>query len=164
MTYFTNCTTQEELKKEYRRLCKELHPDNGGDAREFVEMRRQFEEIGKTETWRTFRNREGQTYTKDVHESPAEFMKTIEELLKLDGVIVEVCGSWLWITGETKQHKDAIKALGGRWSRNKAAWYIHREPYKKRSKKVYSLDEIRAYYGSETYTKKEEREALKESA
>lgn len=161
MTYFTNCTTQEELKKEYRRLCKELHPDNGGDAKEFVKMREEFEQIGNTEAWRTFKNKEGETYTKDVKESPAEFMATIEALLKLDGVIVEICGTWLWITGDTKPHKDEIKALGGRWSKNKNAWYIHREPFRKKSKSQLTLDDIRAMYGSERYEKKDELKQLK---
>lgn len=30
MKYFTNCETLEELRKEYKRLVKENHPDNGG--------------------------------------------------------------------------------------------------------------------------------------
>ena len=32
MKYFTNCTTLETLKKEYRRLCMLHHPDRGGDT------------------------------------------------------------------------------------------------------------------------------------
>ena len=32
MTYFENCKTAEELRKEFHRLAKELHPDNGGNA------------------------------------------------------------------------------------------------------------------------------------
>lgn len=30
MTYFTNVQTLEELRKEYKRLVKQNHPDNGG--------------------------------------------------------------------------------------------------------------------------------------
>ncbi len=33
MKYFTNCTTLEALKHEYRRLCMIHHPDRGGDTR-----------------------------------------------------------------------------------------------------------------------------------
>lgn len=32
MKYFTNCTTLEDLKKEYRRLTMLHHPDRGGDT------------------------------------------------------------------------------------------------------------------------------------
>lgn len=159
MRYFTNCKTQSDLKKRYRELCKKLHPDNGGNAAEFVEMQKEFEEAANGNAWRTFENASGETYTKDVNESPAEFMKTIETLLNLDGVNVEICGSWLWITGKTYNYKNTIKQLGGRWSKNKNAWYIHHEAYRKRSKKRMTLDEIRAIYGSTTF-KKEEREKI----
>lgn len=30
MKYFTNCKSLEELRKEYKKLVKENHPDNGG--------------------------------------------------------------------------------------------------------------------------------------
>lgn len=32
MTYFKNITTLEELRKEYKKLVKQNHPDNGGSA------------------------------------------------------------------------------------------------------------------------------------
>lgn len=32
MTYFKDITTLEELRKEYKRLVKINHPDNGGSA------------------------------------------------------------------------------------------------------------------------------------
>ena len=42
--------------------------------------------------------------------------------------------------------------LGFKWSHNKAAWYFHREPYRKRSKKSMTLDDIRRMYGSAHFT------------
>lgn len=154
MKYFKDCQTQEELKKQFREWCKKLHPDAGGDPAEFIAMREEFEKAAAGETWRTFKNKEGQTYTRpaaDVSESPAEFIFTIMELLKLEGVQVEICGTWLWITGDTWRHRETIKKLGGKWSKNKSAWYIHREKYRKHNKKVYTLEEIRGMYGSQTF-------------
>lgn len=43
MKYFEECRTAEELKEEYRRLCKELHPDRGGNKDEFQEMHKCYE-------------------------------------------------------------------------------------------------------------------------
>ena len=67
----------------------------------------------------------------------------------MDGIIIEVCGSWVWVTGNTREHKEELKALSFRWSSNKSAWYFHRDGYRKRSNKHMSLDDIRGFYGSE---------------
>lgn len=164
--YFNDCTTQDELKKRFRELCKKLHPDNGGSAAEFIAMKKEFDALEHDARWYTFKTRSGETYTKnraDVKESPAMFARAVETLVNLDGVIVELCGVWLWVTGNTKPHKETIKQLGGKWSKNKAAWYIHYEPFKKRSKKSVSLDRIRAMYGSKVFERGADREPLPEA-
>ena len=48
MRYFTNCKTAEELRKEFHRLAKELHPDNGGNAEDFKAMKAEFEKALET--------------------------------------------------------------------------------------------------------------------
>ena len=45
MKYFSAGLTPDELQREYRRLCKELHPDRGGNGRRFVEMRDEYQKI-----------------------------------------------------------------------------------------------------------------------
>lgn len=159
MRYFNECKTQEELKKEYRRLCKALHPDNGGNIEAFKEMQKAFEEAGKTTAWNTYTNSKGETYTKETTETPVDFMNIVNELINLHGVQLEICGTWLWVTGNTKEHKEIIKGTGCRYSKNKQAWYYHKEPYRKRSKKKLSMQDIRNMYGSETI-KKEEKKAI----
>jgi hypothetical protein len=41
-----------------------------------------------------------------------------------------------------------LKALNFKWHMKKSEWYLSPEDYKKRSKKNYELDEIRAMYGT----------------
>jgi len=41
--YFSECLDSGHARECYLRLCKELHPDTGADAREFVEMKRQYD-------------------------------------------------------------------------------------------------------------------------
>ena len=42
--YFTDCTDKEQVRQRYKKLAKELHPDVGGDEKEFQEMKRQYEQ------------------------------------------------------------------------------------------------------------------------
>ena len=57
--------------------------------------------------------------------TPEEFRQIIDLLMKLEGIEVELCGSWLWIGGNTKEHKDALKAAGCRWCSKKKLWSWH---------------------------------------
>lgn len=157
-TYFKSCKTAEELKKAYREIVKKLHPDKGGKKEDFQDMQNQFEKA-----WARLKDihqdKDGREYTKATDETAKEFMDIIETLINLTGVDVEICGSWIWVSGDTRQYREIFKKLKFRWSPKKSAWYYHREPYRKRSRRELSLDEIRGMYGSKKY-KKEEKERL----
>ena len=43
--YFENITTINDLKKEYRRLIKANHPDNGGDTWVMAAINNEYEEV-----------------------------------------------------------------------------------------------------------------------
>lgn len=45
MKYFTNCTTLDELKKEFRRLCMKHHPDRGGDTATMAAINAEYEDL-----------------------------------------------------------------------------------------------------------------------
>ena len=157
MKYFTNCKTAEELKKEYRTLAKKLHPDLGGDTEEFKIMQNEFEAM-----WERLKNvhtnSKGETYTKETTETPKEFIHITDVLTKLNRIEVEICGSWIWVSGNTKEHKEVLKSLKFRYANKKQAWYFHTEPYKKKSKRELTLDEIRDMFGSQKYNAKDEKE------
>ena len=67
----------------------------------------------------------------------------------LPGIKVELCGSWMWVTGDTRQHKETLKAAGYRFSGKKVAWYWHAPGYAKLTRRVWAMDEIRATFGSD---------------
>ena len=162
MKYFTNCKTAEELKKEYRRLAKELHPDLGGDTEEFKVMQNEFEKMWER-LKNVHKNSDGETYTKESTETAEEFIHIIEVLTPLKDILVEICGSWVWVSGNTKEHKDILKELKFKYAHKKQAWYYHTEPYKKKGKRELTLDEIRDMFGSQSYQKKPEKQlALQE--
>ena len=156
MKYFSKCKTAEDLKKEYRKLAKQLHPDLGGDTEEFKVMQNEYE-IMWERLKNSHTNSEGETYSKDTAETPHEFIHIIDVLTKLIDIEVEICGTWIWVSGNTKAHKEVLKELKFRYAHKKQAWYYHTEPYRKKSKRELTLDEIRDMFGSEKYNQSENK-------
>lgn len=148
MKWFVNIQTLEELKKEYRNLAFIHHPDRGGSEQNMKEINSEYDELFEKikNVHQTF---EGNIYNTETTETKEEFKDIINRIIILEGLVVEICGSWIWITGETLLHKEVLKELKFRWSKSKKAWYYHREGYRKFGNKNFSLDDIRSMYGSE---------------
>ncbi len=76
----------------------------------------------------------------------------------MQGIQIELCGSWLWMTGETMKYKEQLKALGCLWSANKKAWYYNGDSRKsKKRAHCKSMDEIRTAWGSQKIAKTDEK-------
>ena len=120
MKYFTNCHNLDELKKEYRRLAVKHHPDHGGDTATMQAINAEYESaFNRLKAQHNAAADERHQTT----EAPEEFIRIIELLLKIPGLVVELCGSWLWISGDTLAHKEELKFAGCRWSSSKKMWY-----------------------------------------
>ena len=146
--FFTGCRTAEDVKARFKDLAKKHHPDCGGDAEVFKAMMAEYKQVFER-LKNTHETAAGETYTRETAETPEEFAEIIEALLHMDGVTVEIIGSWIWLTGNTMVHKDAIKALGFFWSRNKKAWYYNGDDHKTRRRGRYSMDGLRDRWGSQ---------------
>ena len=158
--YFANIHTTDALKKAYKELCLKLHPDKGGNAAEFIAMKDEYKEAAKRVAWeeahstdeatkkRNTKKDGTQKTAEEILEEQEQFAEVLEKLLGLDGLQLEICGSWLWITGNTYQYKAQIKEAGCQFASKKKAWYW--KPFdgffKKRGN--LSLNEIRDKYGS----------------
>ena len=149
--YFETCKTLDELKSVYRKLAMKYHPDVGGDTETMQKINAEYE--GYFDRLTTEQNAKaaadvtGRTYA--TAEQAADFIEIINRLMKLDGLEIELCGRWLWISGNTMKHKDALKEAGCRWSSQKKMWSWHFPEdggYKKHKAK--SMAYIRARYGS----------------
>jgi curved DNA-binding protein CbpA len=160
--YFETCKTCEDVKQMYKKLARELHPDcNPGKdtTEEFKEMSNQYQEA-YNRLKDVHVNADGETYTKETTQTAAEYADLIEKLLHIPGIMIELCGSWLWITGKTYEAREKLKELNFRYSSKKQAWYFHSEPYKKHGKSEKSMDDIRHMYGSERYATSTEPERI----
>ncbi len=159
MNYFADCKTLDEAKKRYRDLAMKLHPDKGGRNEDFQELQNQFEK---------FRPEEEKYKTEFEEWKPTEFMNIIEQLLKIEEIEIEVCGSWIWISGNTKPHKEEIKAVntGDSFKKpiyhgKKTMWYISPVNYRKLNGRELSMTEIRNLYGSHKVNKEDKEEENK---
>lgn len=161
MAYFTNCKTAEELKTAYRKAAMKLHPDNGGNEEEFKTMQAEFSKMFDR-LKNVHASKDGGTYEKTgeyaTHETAEEFMNIINTLLTFPGLNVELCGSWVWVSGDTKQYKDQLKELGCKWSANKKMWYWQNDGKRKHHKKAWSIDQIRNTYGSTRFQQAQYKE------
>lgn len=113
-----NIRTLEELKKAYHRLCLKLHPDVGGSNEEMKVLNAEYEQMFE-QVKNIHVNKDGETYKRETQETPQEFQELINELLKLVGIEIEIIGCFVWIIGDTKPHKERLKALGFRWHSKK---------------------------------------------
>jgi curved DNA-binding protein CbpA len=150
MKWFNNPTTLEELKKQYKILVFKHHPDKGGKTSDMQEINAEYDSLFQR-LKNVHKTASGETYTakEETTETPEQFKDIIEKLIHLDGIEIEICGSWLWITGKTFDHREALKTLKFKYSKNKKAWYWHEEGYRKHTSKSFTLEEIRDLWGSE---------------
>lgn len=147
--FFQDVKTLDELKKQYRRLAMAHHPDRGGSTQVMQQINaehdRLFEILKKQHNASTDEHHQ-------TTETAAEFRDIIEFLMTLDSVTAELCGSWVWCSGDTKPHKEQLKAAGFHWSQNKKQWYWHHEePGRKWRRGNTSMAEIRRKYGSQVF-------------
>jgi len=146
--YATNATL-EELKKQYRELALKHHPDMGGNTETMKAINNEYDKLFP-KLKDVHQTKDGTTYTakQGTAETPEYFKDLINELMKMDGIIIEIIGCFVWVTGNTKPNKDRLKALKFQWRSKKTAWYLKPEDYRKKSRKDYGLDEILAMYGT----------------
>lgn len=145
--YFKNINTLEELKKEYKRLALANHPDRGGDVEIMKAINAEYD-IVFAKVKNTHVNAKGETYTKENTETPDIFKDIIDKLIKMAGLEIEIIGSFIWVGGNTKEHKDELKAVGFKWHSAKKLWYKSPEGYRRKTRKNMSMDEIRDAFGT----------------
>lgn len=156
MEYFKGIKNLDELKEQFRNLCKIHHPDLGGDEETMKAINNEYQEFLKTQDFEA----EGCKTSADIEEA---IRNIIEETIVYPGLKVELCGRWVWFTGETKKYKEQLKALGCFWAKKKVAWYWRPADEKKGNRKPLSLEKIRAKYGSKEF-EPEERPAVQQQA
>lgn len=145
MKFFKDVKTLEELKQEYKRLAKLHHPDVGGDHETMKLVNSEYDEMVKIlKNGNTDKNQDSDVDLED-------FKEVIEKLIIYDDIILEIVGTWLWASGDTKPHKELLsKELGFFWNPKREVW--QKKPKDQQNKKFVnskkSDEELKRMYGS----------------
>lgn len=142
--YFRNCFSEDQIKARYRELCKLHHPDLGGNVEIMQAVNMAYEERLRGE----FRKEYDNETVEDFVDLEREVAAKIAEIIGLQGIIIELVGRWIWVTGDTWNAKSALKAAKFFWASKKRAWYWHKPEDTCSSRAKKTLEEIKQKYGS----------------
>lgn len=129
----------EQTKAAYVAACKKYHPDINPAGAEMMKVINAAYDVLKDYSGTV---RDEQSGYGEV------FNDALNAVLPLDGLIVEICGVWLWVTGETRPYKEVLKSAGFKWAHKKKAWYFRPEQHRSFSRGSATLEDIREKYGS----------------
>ena len=144
--WFTEVKTVEELRKRYRELLKQYHPDNGGNLEAMQEINSEYDRLFVILSKENNTSSHSYTYEENEH-----FKEILNKIIGFN-MTVEIIGSWIWCF-DCYQYKDQLKALGFTWCSKKKAWVWHDGEYHRHHQKEIPLDSIREKYGSKTVKK-----------
>jgi hypothetical protein len=131
-----------EAKKIYKQLAKKLHPDVGGSDELFKMLNSIYTNI-----------LENGIYFSNEFKFDLEIEKIISQILHYENILIEVVGSWVWVSGDTREIKEKLKELNFKWASKKKLWFYGE--MKGRNPNEKSMEDIKSKYGCETVRTRE---------
>jgi len=131
---------QVEVTAAYRRSAMLYHPDRGGSTQMMQAV---------NEAYACLQAFSGTVTAPDQAGYGETLNDAINAIVALYGLSIEVCGCWVWVTGDTKTHKEALKDAGYRWASKKFAWYFRPEGWTG-GRGNWDMDKIRTQHGSQS--------------
>ena len=155
MKYFKDLNSMEAVKKQYRKLAMKYHPDRGGNEEVFKQINNEYEEameIAKANETKKAKTKKEEDFIKSQYTNSKNFRNIIDKLIVLEGIEIEITGTWLWLRGNTYKYKEYLKSeFNAQWSKSKKCWFISPEGKNFRKTRGYrgkSMSSIRNTYGS----------------
>ena len=154
--FFSHLAEVGAIKSEYRTLAKLHHPDLGGDTATMQKVNAEYhaalENLNGQVSMGFDKKEHTYHYSQEVEQ---EVMDKISELLAmaLPNTEIELIGTWIWVSGDTRPVKDKLKEVGCRWHGKRKVWYWRRFTHRRRYSNM-SMNQIRRSYGSQTFDSK----------
>jgi len=151
LNWFKDCKDLQDVKNLYKKLMLFWHPDINKNENSLensklinIEYNYILENNYEFNNEVNENNYESEILNRDT------YLNIINKLINLEGLQLELIGSWLWVSGSTYLHKDIIKSLGLNFAGAKKMWYYKDSEFKfyKHNKENMSIDNIKAKYGS----------------
>lgn len=131
----------DEIKQAYRVACSKYHPDRNPAGLEMMKL--------VNAAWAALSDYKADMSAIDEAEGldlGEEMNAALSAIIGL-GLTIEVCGSWIWVSGDTKPHKEVLKGAGYRWAPKKMMWSFCGGA-RTTSRGKFSMDDIRSRHGS----------------
>lgn len=141
-----NITSLDELKKEYYRLAKLHHPDAGGSNEEMKQVNKEYEDLFKRLLAGKNLTDQEQRIETEINDA---YKQVIDQIIKIPGLVVEIIGLWIWVSGNTYPVREDLKKAGFLFASKKKMWFWRPPELKSSNFKEYSIEEIRSKYGSQ---------------
>lgn len=128
-----------DIKAAYRRACSLYHPDRNPAGQEMMKLVNQAYEALKD-------------FSGDITEQHEQHYgealnAALNAIIGL-GLEIEICGAWVWVSGDTKLYREALNTAGYKWAPKKVRWYFRPSEYKSYNRGNWNMDQIREVHGS----------------
>lgn len=149
--YFSGCRSLEEVKRRYKKLAMKHHPDRGGDTATMQDINNEYESVMKNPFF---------SFSEQSEQEQQEFIKypeIIDQVIGLQGIIIELIGNWIWISGNTYPYKNQLKLIGFYFAPKKIMWYYRPSDYKSSNRNPKTIEYIRSKYGTDVIELKNQK-------
>ena len=108
-TYFKNVNTLQELRKQYRDLLKQYHPDNKGGSEEATkEINVEYDKLfkilkDKHENSSADSKTESSNNKTYDFEEDEKLREVLNKIISFADITIEIIGSWIWVDGNSYQ-------------------------------------------------------------
>jgi len=149
--YFSGCKSIDEVKIRYKQLALKHHPDRGGDTSIMQLINNEYESIKENPFFHFNREKD------EVKLDYIQFPEIINQVIGLKGIVIELCGNWLWLSGATYRYRKELKKIGFIYAGQKKFWYWRPNDYKSANRAPRTMEYIRGKYGSDVIPQQEEK-------